>query len=308
MDEFEDTATGQGAGSEPAGLSSLSAANPSVDEQREPPVRYYLRPKRHIIAIDAFDPPTRGKVEALFAEKKRLLDKDADIGFRAAISSGARTPLTQLLVDQALIRVDIERVNRQLDEYSARRPPEHGLEDLQLWGAIRSDPSIRRIILTACDDDFSLERAVTADRDCWLALSPLERAWTVNNIILDMLQGAPDLVDSVKSYDMADAVNGNVAAWESLHAACVLDGSTRLAQPSQATVEAITNSTPTAGPIPDEPTRRDAKIVQLWNDGKNASQIARELGLTTKTIDNLIGILRNRYGDSVVSRRRRRAR
>jgi DNA-binding CsgD family transcriptional regulator len=48
---------------------------------------------------------------------------------------------------------------------------------------------------------------------------------------------------------------------------------------------------------------RDARILELWNQGRTASQIAETLGFSCKTIANRIGALRQRYGaDRVLGR------
>jgi hypothetical protein len=195
------------------------------------------------------------------------------------------------------------------------------------------------MIVSLCAEHFAPERAIRAEGDTWTDLGPMERAWTVNNLVLDMLEAIRERAGRVRFGDLINAANRDVAAWGRLRAACLQDadddevgrvtglGAAQLDElcagvtsgpvdaseqvplgDSQAahrdtTIERVTDTADDAL-LPPELDGQQRTIVSLWRRKWTQPQIGSHLAIESESVGKRISEARARFGDEVVPRRR----
>jgi len=128
--------------------------------------------------------------------------------------------VSQRVADETALYLDLGRLSHALDRHSALPAAETWLRDARTPSPLRSHERVRSVLASLCGEDFSLDHAIDASADDWKRLRTLQRAWTVNSLVLNTLEDAPERADQVRPSDLIRAANGGVAAWERLRVAC----------------------------------------------------------------------------------------
>jgi hypothetical protein len=178
-----------------------------------------LKLPRHIIAVDALDARTRGEVEALQRTEKGLASQLSALLIRVLRAADGGEIPSDLLVDEAVLRVRIECVNQRLDQYSALPPPAPSLHNSELPPPFGLFKVVQAILRAMCGPEFSPDVVVRASSIDWTSMTDVQRAWTVCTLAVDMLETAPERAGSVKAQDIDAAVHGDAEAWARLQTA-----------------------------------------------------------------------------------------
>jgi hypothetical protein len=282
---------------------------------------------RHTIRHDALDATARANVEALRGEEKNLAAELWALLWRAAAHAG-NIP-SESLLDEALLRLRIESINQRLDQYSALPPPGPALDNSELPRPLRSLREVYAAVTAACGDDFSLDRALLASGDEWSAMTTIQRAWTVNNLVIDMFETEPkliQLVDRVLLHEAVAAVNKDAQGWERLRASCLSNDEREQQAAEEARSAAVVQAVDlqqSLGPWSPHPTPSEeidasppansaqrtlpgrlGDVQRLWHEGLTDSQIADALIIKVTTVRNYIRLIRKKHGNDLAPHRR----
>jgi hypothetical protein len=162
------------------------------------PVVLQVRPDRHLDGVDELKAAYARHAQALASLSSAKGWMHACLG-----PDGA-----QMLVDEALHRLEIERISQVRDARSLVKRTEPSRVDpslppwLLMFDQVRHGPPV--------------DWATVADADIWPRLSTRDRAEAVSDRVRSVLDSEPEYAVNIRPSDIVNATNGDFEAWQRL--------------------------------------------------------------------------------------------
>jgi hypothetical protein len=237
-----------------------------IDSPPTPPTPRPIRAVRPFsLRRPSFDPSNEAAIYDYVIELvKKANDTFMNLMPRIAFAVGGdlgvlAEALAQALHDEAHVGLEVERADQRLDRCT------------YLSYRLREHPGVKSA-LELVGVELALDATSLTSRERWEPLALNERAWAVNNLVLDAIAAAPERAGTIKARDVTLAVNGDYRAWERLRAAC-LSGDEREQQAAAQTTEHAHSArkTPEVSRGSEAPTSRGTTQTKrvgspVWSD------------------------------------------